>query len=150
MAYLSGQLDIADPGCLSDYATREKARSAHAWELQRECGFEEFSAKQSDLGAWLEAQVWTTTDGPKALFDGAVAWMRRRAVLLPGVTVLARLVPQVREEVTERPREALCALITPVQQVNLESLLVAWLSSRRWPPLTRAEAPVGYSGVLRG
>lgn len=60
------------------------------------------------------AQVWTTTDGPKALFDGASAWLRGRGVLLPGVTVLARLVSQIRDEVTGQLWRALCELIAPV------------------------------------
>lgn len=92
VTYLAEQLDIADRACLSGYATRDKTRLEHAWEIQRECGFEDFAAQEEQLRGWFQAQVWTTTDGPKTLFDGAVTWMRRRAVLLPGVTVLVRLV----------------------------------------------------------
>lgn len=123
VVYLAEQLGIDDPGCLSEYAAREKTRLEHAWEIQNECGFCDFAMEEGALRACLEAQVWTTTDGPKALFDGAVAWLRRRAVLLPGVTTLARLVARVREEVTERLWEQLCSLLTRDQQANLETLL---------------------------
>ncbi|WP_017555921.1 DUF4158 domain-containing protein [Nocardiopsis baichengensis] len=123
VAYLAEQLGIDDPACLGDYAVREQTRLDHAEEIRRACGFEDFSDKQDELRTWLQAQVWTTTDGPKALFDGAVAWILRRAVLLPGVTTLTRLVAQVREEVTERLWTTLCSLLSPAQQAGLEALL---------------------------
>ena len=124
VVYLAEQLDITDPTCLSDYPSRKQTRHDHAEEIHREYGFAEFSEHRPDLEEWLRAQVWTTTDGPKALFDGASAWLRGRGVLLPGATVLARLVSQVRDEVTGQLWQALCELITPAQRANLETLLV--------------------------
>ena len=38
-----------------------------------------------------------TGDGPKALFGGAVVWLRQRQVVLPGVSTLARLVARARD-----------------------------------------------------
>ncbi len=110
VVYLAEQLDVDDPACLSDYPSRKQTRHDHAEEIRREYGFVEFSERRPDLEEWLRVQVWTTTDGPKALFDG--------------VSTLARLVSQIREEVTGQLRQALCELITPVQRANLETLLV--------------------------
>ncbi|CAM5723846.1 hypothetical protein SBADM41S_03340 [Streptomyces badius] len=42
-------------------------------------------------------RAWTHAEGPKALFDHAVGWLRRNRVLLPGVSVLARQVSEVRK-----------------------------------------------------
>jgi len=124
VVYLAEQLDITDPTCLSDYPSREQTRHDHSEEIRREYGFAEFSEHRPDLEEWLRAQVWTTTDGPKALFDGASAWLRGRGVLLPGATVLARLVSQARDEVTGQLWQALYELITPAQRANLETPLV--------------------------
>nr|WP_199776567.1 DUF4158 domain-containing protein [Nocardiopsis sp. SBT366] len=124
VVYLAEQLAVADPACLSEYATRGQTRLDHAEEIRREYGFSEFTDRRSELEEWLRAQVWTTTDGPKALFDGASVWLHQRGGLLPGATVLARLVAQVRDEVTGQLWQALCELITPAQRANLETLLV--------------------------
>jgi TnpA family transposase len=72
---------------------------------------------------WLDDRAWTTGEGPKALFDGAVLWLRERRVLLPGVSRLSRLVARVRDAATQRLWEALAALVTPAQARTLERLL---------------------------
>lgn len=41
-------------------------------------------------------------EGPGALFGQGVAWLRRNRVLLPGITVLTRLVISVREQADDR------------------------------------------------
>ncbi|WP_407670159.1 DUF4158 domain-containing protein [Nonomuraea solani] len=51
---------------------------------------------------FLHGRAWTHAEGPTALFDQSVAWLRRHRVLLPGVTVLERLVASVREQADER------------------------------------------------
>jgi TnpA family transposase len=51
---------------------------------------------------FLHGRAWTHAEGPTALFDQSVAWLRRHRVLLPGVTVLERLVGSAREQADER------------------------------------------------
>lgn len=46
--------------------------------------------------------AWTDAEGPKALFDHAVGWLRRNRVLLRGVSVLARQVSEVRKVAEKR------------------------------------------------
>ena len=72
---------------------------------------------------WVDARAWTTGDGPKALFDGAVGWLRERRVLLPGVSVLTRLVASVRDVAMQRLWDVLAAMVTPAQARMLERLL---------------------------
>jgi hypothetical protein len=87
--YVAEQLGIDDPSCASWYTEREKTRMEHAWEIQREYGLRDFADAEQELAEWIDARAWTTGDGPKAIFDGAVGWLRDRRVLLPGATTLA-------------------------------------------------------------
>ncbi|WST97965.1 DUF4158 domain-containing protein [Streptomyces erythrochromogenes] len=51
---------------------------------------------------FLHGRAGTHAEGPKALFDHAMGWLRRNRVLLPGVSVLARQVSEVRKVADER------------------------------------------------
>ena len=83
--YLAEQLDIADPSCVKDYRVRETTRLEHATQIRDAYGFVEFTAEADELARWVDDRAWTTGDGPKALFDGAVVWLREHWVLLRGV-----------------------------------------------------------------
>ncbi|MGO9149732.1 MAG: hypothetical protein ACLQVK_20965 [Acidimicrobiales bacterium] len=64
---------------------------------------------ESDIpGADVAAtSAWASTEGLRALFDHAVAWLRQRKIPLSGVTRLTRLVTTVRARVAERLWRAL-------------------------------------------
>ncbi len=100
--YVAGQLGIGDPSCLKTYAGREKTRLEHQWEIARLYGYRDFAWAEADLSTWIGDRAWTTGEGPRGLFGGAVGWLRERRVLLPGVSVLTRLVAGVREATTQR------------------------------------------------
>ncbi len=63
-------------------------RLEHARQIRVAYGFVEFAGMQDELVRWLQDRAWTSGGGPKALFDGAVAWLRERRVLLPAVSTL--------------------------------------------------------------
>ena len=46
--------------------------------------------------------MWSSLEGPRALFDRAVVWLIGSQVLLPGITTLARMVAEVRQEENDR------------------------------------------------
>jgi len=80
------------PILVTGHIERRPTRFEHQEEIRRAYGLREFAAAEAELAAWVDARAWTTGDGPKAIFTDAVAWLRERRVLLPGVTTPARLV----------------------------------------------------------
>ncbi|GEB48648.1 MULTISPECIES: Tn3 family transposase [Streptomyces] len=121
--YLAEQLGIADASVLKAYGERENTRLAHVRELRRGLEYTEFAEREAELRSWVDARAWTTGEGPKALFDAAVSWLRERRVLLPGVTTLTRLVASVREAANHRLWETLYGLLNVGQRAVLDSLL---------------------------
>jgi hypothetical protein len=86
--YLAGQLGIADASCVKRYTARAKTAYEHAWETRDACGFRVFEDRQAgaDFRRFLDGRAWTHAEGPGALFDQGVAWLRRNRVLLcPGL-----------------------------------------------------------------
>jgi hypothetical protein len=123
VAYLAEQLGVADPSCVKRYTERRTTRFEHAEEIKAAYGLREFAEVDKDLAEWVDARVWTSGDGPRAVFFDAVGWLRERSVLLPGVTTLARLVARVREEANQRLWDTLAGLPTAQQRRRLADLL---------------------------
>jgi TnpA family transposase len=121
--FVASQLGLADPSVVKRYAGRVKTKSDHQQEIRRAYGWRDFAGAEAELAGWVAARAWTSGDGPKAIFLDAVAWLRERKVLLPGVTTLARLVARVRDETTHRLWRELEGLLTPAQRGMLDRLL---------------------------
>ncbi len=109
--YLAEQLGIGDPSCVKRYVERPKTAYEHAWEIRGAYGFRVFEDEQvtAEFRRFLDGREWTHPEGPAALFDHAAAWLRRHRVLLPGITVLTRLVNAVRAAAAERMHAVLAA-----------------------------------------
>ena len=145
VAFACEQLGIADPSCLGAYAERSKTAYEHQWEIRRECGYREFAAGEGDLRTFVAARAWACEDGPRALFDRAVLWLIEHRVLLPGITVLARLVAEVRAGEHERVHELLAGAVPEGLADRHEALLV--VEGARRSPLDRLRTgPTNLSG----
>lgn len=151
-AHLAGQLGIADPGVLKQYAAREGTNRLHAGEIQRVYGYRDFvdPAVQLDLIGWLEARTRLASERPGVLFDLATARLLEAKVLLPGPTVLARLVASVRGQVATRLWQALAAAPDAGQMARLDGLLVIPAGERSSPldRLRRGPTSVTAAGLL--
>ena len=147
--YLAEQLGIADASALKAYGERENTRLAHVRELRKLLEYTEFAEAEAELRVWVDARAWTTGEGPKALFDAAVGWLRERRVLLPGVTTLARLVASVREAANQRLWDSLYGLLSTGQRAVLDSLLTVPPGARVSELDRLRRGPVRISGPQR-
>jgi hypothetical protein len=101
--YVAEQLGIEDASCLAAYAGRAMTPYEHTWRFCQKYGYRELGeADEKSLRDFLAARAWASTEGPRALFDHSVAWLRERKILLPRVSRLTRLVTAVRAEASER------------------------------------------------
>jgi TnpA family transposase len=114
-----------DPDQLASYARRGQTHREHAGEIQRVYGYRDFSDRgaQAELMVWLHARAWTTAERPSVLFDLATARLIEAKVLLPGASVLARLIAAARDQATERLYATLAGALTADQRKQLRALL---------------------------
>jgi len=146
VVYVAAQLGVADPSVVKRYTERPKTPLEHSWEIREAVGYVDLAAREGQLRAFLAARAWTRPERPSVLFDQAVAWLRAGRVLLPGVSVLARLVAEVRAAAVERADRLLEAAVGPALRRRLEVLLVVPEGSR-WSELDRlGRAPTRASG----
>ncbi|MER7645583.1 DUF4158 domain-containing protein, partial [Streptomyces sp. NPDC126522] len=92
---------------------------------------------ESELAAWVSDQAWVTGDGPKAMFAGAVDWLRKRQALLPGLRTLERLVTEGRQAADQRLWGQLTDQLTAGSASALLALLTAPEGKRRVSELER-------------
>ena len=122
--YVAHQLGLQETTGLTQYDTRD-THWDHATEIQREYGYRDFHTPRElfPLVRWLYTRAWLSAERPSVLFDLATARLVERKVLLPGVTVLERLVARVRDRAAVRLWHMLARLPNNDQQAKLAALL---------------------------
>jgi len=138
VAYVAAQLGVHDVACLAEYGARSNTAWEHAAEIRRVYGYREFSdpGVSFPLVRWLYTRAWLSEEQPSVLFDLATAWLVERQVLLPGVSVLARLITRIRERATARLHRRLAGLPSVEQREQrdrLRQVLAVPAGSRRSP-----------------
>ena len=152
---LAAQLHVA-PAEWAAYGKRVSTWYEHQPGVVAYLGYASFEAAQAfRLTRWLYAQVATSTVRPSVLFDLATAHLVTLRVVLPGVTVLARLIARVRERTGRYIYRQLVARLNATQQDALETLLVV-VPGERLTPLevlrtspTRVSAPALVAALQR-
>ncbi|MEA5516760.1 Tn3 family transposase, partial [Nodularia sp. UHCC 0506] len=124
--YVATQLGISDIECLPRYLERSVTRWEHQGEIQQRYGYRNFSVQPEhwQLVRWLYGRAWVGSESPSVLFDLVTARLVEHKILLPGVTVLERLVASVRERTAKRLWQILSKLPSKEQRSKLEALLV--------------------------
>ncbi|MEO5680763.1 MAG: DUF4158 domain-containing protein, partial [Acidimicrobiales bacterium] len=148
--FVASQLGVADPSTVKGYGARLPTKHEHGREIREAVGYRDFSEAEVELRAWLEARLWATPERPGVTFDRATAWLVERRVLLPGASVLARLVTSAREATVIRLLDGLGGRVSPEQVRSLEELLVVDEDSRSsmLEDLRQAPTRISSTGML--
>jgi hypothetical protein len=112
---------------------REATRLEHTAEIRSVYAYQDFNDPpwRFRLSRWLYARAWLTDERPSHLFDLATHWLMQHKVLLPGVTMLTRLIAQIRERVSKQAWQRLAALPNDEQRARLKALLAVPDGRRR-------------------
>ncbi|PZS25016.1 MAG: hypothetical protein DLM61_20730 [Pseudonocardiales bacterium] len=110
--YVAAQLGL-EPEDLKGYGEKE-ARWDHQAQLRDLYDYTAFDPLQGFiLARWLYTRSWLANERPIVLFDLATHHLVENRVLLPGVSVLERLVSAIRERTTARTLRLLAAVPPP-------------------------------------
>lgn len=123
--FIATQLGIVDLSVWESYSARTKTAYEHGWEIAQTYGYRRLSesAVADEFVSFLTARARTRTERPSALFDQGVGWLRRERVLLPGVSVLTRLVAEVRSAASEQLYSLLAGRVSVPLAQRLDGLL---------------------------
>jgi len=151
LQYLVRQLAIGDSHDLGRYLERDNTKWEHARAIRDHYGYHEFLDQpwHFRLVRWLYSRAWVSNERPLVLFEHAVAWLIQQKVLLPGSSVLERLVGTIQEQATQRLWRVV-ASVPPPQQRQLEALVVTPVGGRQ-SPLDRLRKPpttANAAGIL--
>jgi TnpA family transposase len=148
--YVAAQLGL-EVEDLKGYGEGE-SRWDHQAQIRQLYGYTAFDPLQwFILARWLYTRSWLANERPVVLFDLATHRLVENKVLLPGVSVLERLVPAVRERTTARTLRLLAAVPTAGQAAVLETILVPEGSRRvsKLDRLRRSPTDISSAGLVK-
>lgn len=122
--YVARQIGVPGATDLHTYH-QSKTRYRHAEEIKIRFGYRDFSDLSVGLPLvrFLYTRATLSPERPIQLFDLATSWLVERNVLLPGASLLERLVARVRERANVALWEKLAGLPDDKQRERLLRLL---------------------------
>ena len=124
LATLSAQLNLQHAVTLHGYFDGSP-RLRHLAQIRARFGFTDFGGNgyaRFRLTRWLFALCWSGDDWPGPLIERATTWLIAHKVLLPGVTVLERMVGSIRDRAKTRLWRRLVASLNDAQRARIVQL----------------------------
>ena len=144
---LSHQLGIKQVVTLAGYF-EGRTHERHVVLIRARFGFTDLghnAAARFRLTRWLYALCWSGDDQPGRLIDQAATWLIVNKILLPGITVLERLISTIRDRARSRLWRRLVAGLNADQRARIarlfnddDSSAFAALDALRTVPARRA------------
>jgi len=104
ITYVAQQLTIVDPVVVLDVYQRGETRWDHRKSIREMFTYHEFieGVVVFPLVRLLYLRAWASAERPSILFETAKDWLMEQHVILPGLTILERLIARIRERVATR------------------------------------------------
>ncbi|MBX4271809.1 DUF4158 domain-containing protein [Clostridium estertheticum] len=151
--YISQQLELSENN-LEKYSYSE-SRWDHAREIRQAYGYHDFMMQPHHfrLVRWLYNHFWIAPERPSVIFDLTMSRLIEQKILLPGATVLERLISQIRERATSRLWHKLASLPDTNQREILENLLIVDAKNKTGLEMLRQsvthESPIGFLKAIK-
>jgi len=133
--YVAAQLNIVKIHRLSKYLKRARTHWEHIEEIKKHYGYKDFNSQPEhwQIIRWIYERAWVSVESASVLFDVTTAQLVAKKLLLPGISVLARLIVSARERVQQRLYIKLYRLPNKEQIKQLEALIIPPVKNRKTP-----------------
>jgi hypothetical protein len=143
--FIAAQLDVA-PEALADFARRAPTRYEQLGVLRRTYGLVDLThPHRRELRDWLRGVALITTDGV-AVVAALAEEMRRRRIIIPGVTVLERLAAEAISTADNQIIKGIAGRLRPEQMRRLD-VLCEQKAHERQSRFAWVREPPGVAGV---
>jgi len=130
LAYISEQVGV-EPKELNLYAQRENTRLEHLQEIRETYRFRNFSeVEQEDIRQLLYAGAMEN-DSAMHLMRMAVEGLRKKKIILPGITTLERIAVEARIEAYNKVLKIINDSITPEQRKKLDRFIESSIKNNK-------------------
>ena len=122
LAFIAEQVDVPTDA-IGGFARRPQTRYEHLAALRSRFGFSDpTDSTKADLKQWLAPIALKTTDG-HAVLVALAEEMRRRRLIIPGVSVVERLAAEAMHAAEKTTVRLICEKVTDAQRKSMDTLL---------------------------
>ncbi len=122
LSYIAEQIQV-DPKELEQYAQRENTRSEHLQELREIFGFRNYHETDYNFLLQYLLPFALENDNVTRLMKLVIEELKRQLVILPGITILERIVNEVSQTADEQIIRTINNSISSRQKLKLDELI---------------------------